>query len=166
MKTRIYSLQILGFCALLLLLLPASVHSQGQSPLTVTGISFSPATFKPGDDVSVTITLRNPSTQRYGCTGMSAAIQVFHRQPYTVYHLIWRAEQATAPMAAGESRNVTFSQRFTVPRANHPQLFFNAWSPMCAPDEFGRASEFVVGQECVYTHIPHLPRPMRQIRPQ
>jgi hypothetical protein len=152
MTTQQNKVVFLAVFALLMLLLPGAVFSQGSSPVEVKTISLSPTTFKSGDNVTVTVTLHNASTNAYSCSGMKAYLYVFKAKPYLVTNRIWSSEQAigVTSMAAGESRTATFTQKFTVPAQNYPQLFFNAWGPICAPDEFGQSASLTVGQECVY----------------
>ena len=152
MKKQKINVVFWAFFALLLLILPSTVFSQGSSPVEVKSISLTPTTFKSGDNVTINVTLHNASTKVYGCAGMKVWLWVYKAKPSTTTNQIWSAEQAlgVASMAAGETKTVTFTQKFTVPTQNYPQLIFNAWGPVCAPDEFGQMASLVVGQECMY----------------
>lgn len=152
MKTQKSKAVLLSFFFLLMLILPGTVFGQGSSPVEVKAISLTPTTFKPGNMVTINVTLHNASTKAYGCSGMKIWLYVFKAKPTTTTNQIWSSEQAIGvnSMAANETRTVAFTQQFTVPAQNYPQLIFNAWGPICAPDEFGQYASLVVGQECMY----------------
>jgi len=159
---------VLSTTLVCLFLFAAALAAQGTSPIKVTAIKMSPTTFKAGESVMLTVTLWNGSKSKYGCSGMKAVIYAFKGKPYTVTNQIWKAEELVGPMAGGEKRDVTFSTKFTAPAANYPKLHFMAWSPVCAPDEFGQNAILVVGQECYYRFrsrsLVIKPLPVRPVR--
>jgi hypothetical protein len=138
------------------LLLGATVLAQGTSPVKVTGISVSPTTFKAGDTVTVTVKLHNTATKPYDCVGgghFAVSVYVFKASPYTVANQVWSASQPlTTPLGAGENRTVTLSTKWTVPNIDTSTFHFMAWSPVCAPDEFGQTATLKVNRECVYRY--------------
>ncbi|MBN1196602.1 MAG: hypothetical protein JXA62_04275 [Candidatus Aminicenantes bacterium] len=156
MKKTNFGVSVLFVAVACLFLLVTSVVAQGTSSLKVTDITLSPTTFKAGDLVTVKITLRNDTSATYGCSGMEAVVYAFKAKPFTVSNQLWQAKQGVAPMAAGATKEVTFSTKFTVPSGNYPVLYFLAWSPVCAPDEFGQTAQLEVDQECVYRFHPRM----------
>lgn len=144
-------------CAVALLALP--LCAQGTSPIKVTNISVTPTNLPAGTQATFSVTLENSSNKAYGCVGnpgFAVTIYVFKAQPYTTANLVWQGTQAlTSPMNPGERRNVTLSTKWTVPAAHTaPTLFVVAWSPVCAPDEFGQNTQIRLEQECIYTFQP------------
>ncbi|HDP94999.1 MAG TPA: hypothetical protein ENN40_06530 [Candidatus Aminicenantes bacterium] len=156
MKKPNFDVSVLFVAVACLFLLVTSVVAQGTSSVKVTDISLSPTTFKAGDLVTVKVTLRNEATATYGCNGMEAAVYAFKAKPFTVSNQLWQAKQGVAPMTAGATKEVTFSAKFTVPSGDYPVLYFMAWSPVCAPDEFGQTAQLEVNQECVYRFRPRM----------
>jgi hypothetical protein len=156
-------MKYIGLVAILLFAFSVPVMAQGTSPVAVTGISVSPDTFKAGDQVTVTIRLKNNGTRSYGCSSFKASVYIFKAAPYTTTNQVWQASQALpSPMAAGATQSVTFTSKWLVPNANPSSYHVMAWSPVCAPDEFGQSSVIEIDRECVYKYSPL--RTIRQIR--
>jgi hypothetical protein len=143
----------------LTLALGASAMAQGTSPIKVNSINVAPTSFKAGDSVTVTIQLENTRATSYGCAGMQAAVYAFKAEPYTTTNEVWRATQPVAsPMAANEKRIVTFTTKWTVPNVDAPTFSLLAWSPACAPDEFGQSLVLKINKSCVYSYTPSFQR--------
>jgi hypothetical protein len=140
--------------------LAALALAQGTSPVKVTSIAVAPASFKAGDAVTITVQVENSATRPYGCVGtpyFQVSVNIFKAEPYTTTNMIWQGEQAlTTPLAAGERRTVTLSMRWTVPNLDVSSFHVTAWSPLCAPDEFGQFAKVIINKSCVYTYQPRL----------
>ncbi len=134
--------------------------AQGSSPVEVTGITVSPATFKGGDQVTLTVSLKNTSTNPYGCVGTpynAVTIYVFKAEPHTTANLVWQNTHALpGVLAGGERKTVTIAARWPVPATDVPEWQIVAWSPVCAPDEFGQRAVLKIGKECMYHYTPRL----------
>jgi hypothetical protein len=161
-------MRYIGLAAVLSLAMGAQGMAQGTSPIKVNSISVSPTSFKAGDQVTITIQLKNEGTRSYGCGSFEASVSIFKTKPYTVTNRVWDASQAvTSPMAAGAVQNVTFTSKWTVPNINTTSFHIMAWSPLCAPDEFGQNTIIEIGKECVYKYQPRfefLARPIKPLR--
>jgi hypothetical protein len=142
--------------AVLVMVLGAAIAvAQGTSPIKVTGISVSPTSFNAGNAVTITVKLKNGGTASYGCAGTTVAVYIFKDQPYTVTNQVWQAQQPLgAAMAAGSTRSITFTAKWTVPAGDTPTYHIMAWSPVCAPDEFGQNSVVKINRTCVYKYVP------------
>ena len=132
--------------------------AQGTSPVKVSSVSVSPTSFKAGDNVTITVQLENISASPYGCVGgayFKVAVYVFKASPYTVTNQIWSADQVlTTPLAAHERRTVTLTTKWSVPNLDTPSFHVMAWSPVCAPDEFGQNAVLTINKTCVYSYTP------------
>jgi hypothetical protein len=134
--------------------------AQGTSPVKIVSVSVSPTSFKAGDAVTVTVQIENTAATPYGCVGagfFKVAAYVFKAAPHTVTNQVWSAEQAlTTPLAAHERRTVALTTKWTVPNIDTPSFQVVAWSPVCAPDEFGQNAVITIGKSCVYSYSPAL----------
>jgi hypothetical protein len=130
--------------------------AQGTSAIKVTGISVSPTSLKAGAVATITVNLKNEGVAAYGgCAGASVAVYIFKDQPYTVTNQVWQAQQALgSAMAPGSTRPITFTAKWTVPAGDVPTYHIMAWSPVCAPDEFGQTSVLKLNKACVYQYTP------------
>ncbi len=137
-----------------LLVFPALLLAQGTSPVAVTGISISPATISPGTNVSITVNLRNGATHTYGCGGGAVTVYVFKGDSDTTANLVFQATQGVSPMPGGMTSNVTIPTQWTVPAGDVASYRIVAWSPMCAPDEFGQRAQLTLRRSCTYSSIP------------
>lgn len=149
--------------------------AQGSSPVKVTGITVAPASLPAGTQATFTVALQNLGTKAYGCVGtpgFAVHVYVFKAQPYTTTNLVWQGSQTLAtPLNPGERRSVALAAKWTVPAASTaPTLYVMAWSPVCAPDEFGQNAQIKLDQECIYkfqpafTLAPINPRDFKLIR--
>lgn len=161
------------FCSFAVTTLP--LLAQGSSPVKVTGITVTPASLPAGTQATFTVALQNAGTKAYGCVGtpgFAVHVYVFKAQPYTTTNLVWQGSQAlTTPLNPGERRSITLATPWTVPPATTaPTLYVTAWSPVCAPDEFGQNAQIKLEQECIYkfqrtfTLAPIAPRDFKLIR--
>lgn len=145
------------FCTLAVSALP--LLAQGTSPVKVTGITVAPANLPAGTQATFTVALENAGTKAYGCVGtpgFAVTVYVFKAKPYTTANLVWQGSQSlAAPLNLGERRSVVLATKWTVPATSTAStLYVMAWSPVCAPDEFGQNAQIKLEQECVYTFHP------------
>jgi hypothetical protein len=162
-------LSVLVVC--LTMLFAVSALAQGTSPVKVSSISVSPTSFKAGDNVTITAKLENTSANSYGCTGtthFAVSVYVFKAAPYTVTNQVWHATQALPTALAGrERRTVTLTTRWPVGSLDTPSYHIMAWSPVCAPDEFGQSTVLTIPKTCVYQYTPRfqmMRRPIRELQ--
>lgn len=151
-------LRRIGFVTIVALACSGLALAQGTSPVKVTGITVSPTSVQAGTNVTISVNLKNEGTAAYGCVGsewMKAAVYIFKAQPYTVDNQIWQGSQAlTANLAPGESKRVTLAAKWTVPNLDIPTFHIMAWSPVCAPDEFGQSAVLKLNKACVWRALP------------
>jgi hypothetical protein len=159
------------FVVCLALLFAVSALAQGTSPVKVSSISVSPTNFKAGDNVTITTQLENTSANSYGCTGgayFAVSVYVFKAAPYTVANQVWQATQALPTALAGhERRTVALTTRWPVGSLDTPSYHIMAWSPVCAPDEFGQSTVLTIPKTCVYSYTPRfeiIRRPIREMQ--
>jgi hypothetical protein len=148
-----------------------SALAQGTSPVKINSISVSPANFKAGDNVTITTQLENTSPNTYGCVGgayFSVSVYVFKATPYTVANQVWHGSQALPSALAGrERRTVTLTTRWPVGAVDTPSYHIMAWSPVCAPDEFGQNTILTIPKVCVYSYQPRFEfarRPIKELK--
>jgi hypothetical protein len=155
-----------------LMLVGTAAAAQGSSPVQVTGITVSPTTFKGGDQVTITVSLANTSSKPYGCVGTpynAVSVYIFKAEAHITTNLVWQNTQVLpGVLAAGERKTVTLSTRWPVPASDVAEWQIVAWSPICAPDEFGQQAVLKIGKECMYRYTPRIqftPRvPIRNLR--
>lgn len=156
------------FLSIMLLLIGGI--AMAQSPIKVNGVSLSPTSFAAGDAVAITVNLENAGTTSYGCVGgafFKLWVPIYKAASFTTANQIWSGEAAlTSPMAPGEKRSITLSTTWTVPNLDVPAFHFQAWGPVCAPDEFGNTATLKVNRSCVYKYQPifqWVKKPIREL---
>jgi hypothetical protein len=124
----------------------------------VAAIGISPAQFKAGDQVTLSVTLQNTSASPYACVGSTyygVSVYISKARPSTVANTVFSGHQPlTSPLAAHERRTVTLTTKWTVPSVDTPQFYVQAWGPICGSDEFGNTAEVTIPRVCVYNFTP------------
>jgi len=137
------------------LMIASSGLAQGISPIRVNKITVTPATFKAGDRLKITIEIENTASVTYGCVGdrwFHAYVGVYKNTPFNTTNRIWNTEvRLTTPLRAGEKRGVRFLSDWDVPKIETDKFIFLAWGPVCAPDEFGMQTQKTYIRSCSYS---------------
>lgn len=147
-----------------LMVFPALLLAQGTSPVAVTGISINPATVSPGTNVTITVNLRNGATTTYGCSGGALTVYVFKGDQDTTVNQVFSASVGVSPLPSGVTSNVPIPTQWTVPAGDVPSYRIVAWSPTCAPDEFGQRAALTLRRSCTYSATPLLKLPALKLQ--
>lgn len=155
------------------LALPNLGIAQGTSPVKVNRIIVTPATFKIGDELTITVEIENTARSAYGCVGgahFKVYLHVFKATPFHVSNMLWSTDQPlTTALNPGEKRSITFTSKWTAPNIDTDRFIFLAGGPICASDEFNRTASRTFSRRCIYSspqlirgeigiHMKELPR--------
>jgi hypothetical protein len=129
--------------------------AQGTSPVKVNKITVTPATFKIGNNLTITVEIENTSRSTYGCVGgtyFKVFLSVFKATPFHVSNQLWTTNQPlTTALNPGEKRSITFTSKWTVPNIDTDKFIFHAGGPICAPDEFNQTASRTFSRSCTYS---------------
>lgn len=134
---------------------PGLIMAQGTSPVKVNKITTSPASFKAGNTVSISIEIENTARSNYGCVGEACFqifVQIFKARPPIMTNFLFETTLSlNAALSAGEKKTITFPARWVVPNIDTDKFIFNATGPICAPDEFGQMLSKTFLKSCSYS---------------